>query len=73
MAKLAKMKIPACEMFLKEADKYSKFDETVTILATNVLWNESQHCSLTSQFIPSIWSNSDSLTHYKIILNHIDY
>ncbi|KAG7283721.1 hypothetical protein CRUP_034345, partial [Coryphaenoides rupestris] len=28
MAKLAKMKIPACEMFLKEADKYSKFDET---------------------------------------------
>ncbi|KAK0136729.1 Cysteine--tRNA ligase, cytoplasmic [Merluccius polli] len=28
MAKLAKMKIPACKMFLKEADKYSKFDET---------------------------------------------
>ncbi|XP_060897751.1 cysteine--tRNA ligase, cytoplasmic isoform X1 [Labrus mixtus] len=28
MAKLAKMKIPPCEMFRKEADKYSQFDET---------------------------------------------
>ncbi|XP_035252736.1 cysteine--tRNA ligase, cytoplasmic-like [Anguilla anguilla] len=27
-AKLAKMKIPACEMFLQETDKYSKFDDT---------------------------------------------
>ncbi|XP_053720307.1 cysteine--tRNA ligase, cytoplasmic isoform X1 [Synchiropus splendidus] len=27
-AKLAKMKIPAAEMFLSETDKYSKFDET---------------------------------------------
>lgn len=32
MAKLAKMKISACEMFLTETDKYSKFDETVNIL-----------------------------------------
>lgn len=32
MAKLAKMKILACEMFLTETDKYSKFDETVNIL-----------------------------------------
>lgn len=29
MAKLAKMKIPPCEMFRTETDKYSKFDETV--------------------------------------------
>lgn len=29
MAKLAKMKIPASEMFRSETDKYSKFDETV--------------------------------------------
>ncbi|XP_026233657.1 cysteine--tRNA ligase, cytoplasmic isoform X3 [Anabas testudineus] len=28
MAKLAKMKIPPCEMFRKEIDKYSRFDET---------------------------------------------
>ncbi|XP_033841246.1 cysteine--tRNA ligase, cytoplasmic isoform X1 [Periophthalmus magnuspinnatus] len=28
MAKLAKMKIPPCEMFRSETDKYSKFDET---------------------------------------------
>lgn len=28
MAKLAKMKIPPCEMFRAETDKYSKFDET---------------------------------------------
>uniref|UniRef100_A0A7N8WQ71 cysteine--tRNA ligase n=1 Tax=Mastacembelus armatus TaxID=205130 RepID=A0A7N8WQ71_9TELE len=28
MAKLAKMKIPPCEMFRTETDKYSKFDET---------------------------------------------
>ncbi|XP_072320844.1 cysteine--tRNA ligase, cytoplasmic isoform X2 [Eucyclogobius newberryi] len=28
MAKLAKMKIPPCEMFLSGTDKYSKFDET---------------------------------------------
>ncbi|TNM90586.1 hypothetical protein fugu_002875 [Takifugu bimaculatus] len=28
MAKLAKMKISPCEMFLTETDKYSKFDET---------------------------------------------
>lgn len=28
MAKLAKMKIPASEMFRSETDKYSKFDET---------------------------------------------
>ncbi|XP_068616701.1 cysteine--tRNA ligase, cytoplasmic [Brachionichthys hirsutus] len=28
MAKLAKMKVPPCEMFRKETDKYSKFDET---------------------------------------------
>nr|XP_057933616.1 cysteine--tRNA ligase, cytoplasmic isoform X2 [Doryrhamphus excisus] len=28
MAKLAKMKIPPCEMFLAETDKYSKFDES---------------------------------------------
>ncbi|KAM4630223.1 cysteine--tRNA ligase, cytoplasmic [Polymixia lowei] len=28
MAKLAKMKIPPCEMFCAETDKYSKFDET---------------------------------------------
>ncbi|XP_069544783.1 cysteine--tRNA ligase, cytoplasmic isoform X1 [Brachyistius frenatus] len=27
MAKLAKMQIPPCEMFLTETDKYSKFDE----------------------------------------------
>lgn len=33
MAKLAKMKISACEMFLTETDKYSKFDETVNILS----------------------------------------
>lgn len=32
MAKLAKMKISPCEMFLTETDKYSKFDETVKIL-----------------------------------------
>lgn len=30
MAKLAKMKIPASEMFRSETDKYSKFDETVS-------------------------------------------
>ncbi|XP_042372708.1 cysteine--tRNA ligase, cytoplasmic-like, partial [Plectropomus leopardus] len=29
MAKLAKMKIPPCEMFRSETDKFSKFDETV--------------------------------------------
>ncbi|KAJ4947234.1 hypothetical protein JOQ06_009272 [Pogonophryne albipinna] len=28
MAKLAKMKVPPCEMFCSETDKYSKFDET---------------------------------------------
>uniref|UniRef100_A0A3B4YKG4 Cysteine--tRNA ligase, cytoplasmic n=1 Tax=Seriola lalandi dorsalis TaxID=1841481 RepID=A0A3B4YKG4_SERLL len=28
MAKLAKMKVPPCEMFRTETDKYSKFDET---------------------------------------------
>lgn len=28
MAKLAKMKIPPCEMFRTDTDKYSKFDET---------------------------------------------
>ncbi|XP_047219166.1 cysteine--tRNA ligase, cytoplasmic isoform X2 [Girardinichthys multiradiatus] len=28
MAKLAKMKIPPCEMFRSEPDKYSRFDET---------------------------------------------
>ncbi|KAM7405645.1 hypothetical protein PAMP_000079 [Pampus punctatissimus] len=28
MAKLAKMRIPPCEMFRTETDKYSKFDET---------------------------------------------
>ncbi|XP_071345828.1 cysteine--tRNA ligase, cytoplasmic isoform X1 [Trachinotus anak] len=28
MAKLAKMKIPPCELFRAETDKYSKFDET---------------------------------------------
>ncbi|KAK5935807.1 hypothetical protein CgunFtcFv8_021130 [Champsocephalus gunnari] len=28
MAKLAKMKVPPCEMFRSETDKYSKFDET---------------------------------------------
>ncbi|KAM9366087.1 cysteine--tRNA ligase, cytoplasmic [Symphorus nematophorus] len=28
MAKLEKMKVPPCEMFLAETDKYSKFDET---------------------------------------------
>lgn len=28
MAKLAKMKIPPCDMFRSETDKYSKFDET---------------------------------------------
>ncbi|KAF7656585.1 hypothetical protein LDENG_00039360 [Lucifuga dentata] len=28
MAKLAKMKIPPCDMFLTETDKFSKFDET---------------------------------------------
>ncbi|KAM4592432.1 cysteine--tRNA ligase, cytoplasmic isoform 2-T2 [Odontesthes bonariensis] len=28
MAKVAKMKIPPCEMFRSETDKYSKFDET---------------------------------------------
>lgn len=32
MAKLAKMKISPCVMFLTETDKYSKFDETVNIL-----------------------------------------
>lgn len=32
MAKLAKMKISPCEMFLAETDKYSTFDETVKIL-----------------------------------------
>ena len=31
MAKLAKMKVPPCEMFRKEADKYSQFDETVNL------------------------------------------
>lgn len=29
MAKLAKMKIPPCELFRSETDKYSTFDETV--------------------------------------------
>lgn len=29
MAKLVKMKIPPCEMFRTETDKYSKFDEMV--------------------------------------------
>lgn len=32
MAKLAKMKVPPCEMFRTETDKYSKFDETVKSL-----------------------------------------
>lgn len=31
MAKLAKMKVPPCEMFLAETEKYSKFDETVNL------------------------------------------
>lgn len=34
MAKLAKMKISASEMFLAETEKYSKFDETVNILGS---------------------------------------
>ena len=34
MAKLAKMKLSPCEMFRKETDKYSQFDETVNLSRT---------------------------------------
>lgn len=40
MAKLAKMKIPPCEMFRSETDKYSSFDETVNVVV--ILWTESR-------------------------------
>lgn len=35
MAKLARMKISASEMFLTETEKYSKFDDTVNILGSS--------------------------------------
>ncbi len=43
MAKLAKMKVPACEMFRTETDKYSKFDETVNpfVLFTKIIFEAS--------------------------------
>lgn len=34
MAKLEKMKVSPCEMFRKETDKYSQFDETVNLSRT---------------------------------------
>nr|XP_054517879.1 cysteine--tRNA ligase, cytoplasmic isoform X13 [Pan troglodytes] len=37
-AKLAKMKIPPSEMFLSETDKYSKFDENVSMVCPHTTW-----------------------------------
>ncbi|NP_001181926.1 cysteine--tRNA ligase, cytoplasmic isoform e [Homo sapiens] len=37
-AKLAKMKIPPSEMFLSETDKYSKFDENVSMVCPHMTW-----------------------------------
>lgn len=56
-AKLAKMKIPPSEMFLSETDKYSKFDENVSILLffselywTTLNWEDRNFQSWTSRF-----------------------
>nr|XP_054949957.1 cysteine--tRNA ligase, cytoplasmic isoform X13 [Pan paniscus] len=37
-AKLAKMKIPPSEMFMSETDKYSKFDENVSMVCPHTTW-----------------------------------
>lgn len=59
MAKLAKMKVPPCEMFLSETDKYSRFDETVSGTFT-LLPNEAKTFSVHLKMFLSVWSENSA-------------